>query len=250
MVSKKGISMVEIIDNLTMLQSGLNEVITHNWRENRTELDFMIASHMEMSELIDTTYEENGSKYSMGWKWWKGKNGERTMDSVDWSNLHPGVKNNIIIELTDLVFFTLSQKVLGDFSEPDEIVELHENDWINFMAITANNLLQRPGTALKHIILLADKIGFNIAAYYVAKLTLNLVRQSSGYKDGSYKKVVDGKEDNELLHDVIDGITIDAFEENFELVTNNIMQGVYKIFGMENSSENKDYASLKIIGGF
>jgi len=217
----------ETLDKLTLLQDALNELITTGWKENRTELDFMVASHMEMSELIDTTIIDGDTKHSLNWKWWKGKSGERTMDSVEWDNMHPAVKDNIKIELTDLLFFTLSQKRLGDLTGEDETVILNENDWINFMSITANNLLQRPGAALILILELAKKIDFNITAYYIAKHTLNHIRQLTGYKDGSYVKVNDGVEDNELLHDTIKTITEDDIDNNFNHVADSIMSRVY-----------------------
>jgi len=217
------------ITNLTTLQDGINEFITENWKEKRTELDFMVASHMEMSELIDTEYTENNVKHSVEWKWWKGKNGGRTMDSVDWENLHPKVTDNIKIELTDLVFFTLSQKILNDLTSDDEQFEVFTNDWITFMSITANNLLQRPGMALKQILSLASKLNFNVAAYYMAKHLLNYYRQISNYGVG-YEKIKNGKEDNELLHDIIMDITVEDIENNFEGTYNLIAERFFKIF--------------------
>lgn len=221
-----------VTEKITMLQDALNEFITTNWKQNRTELDFMVANHQEMAELIDTEEKEDGIKHALGWKWWKFAAGERTMDSVDWTNLNSKVVDNIKIELTDLLFFTLSQKVLNDHTDEDEFIPLAENDWLNFMSITANNLLQRPGASLMLIIQLAEKLNFNIAAYYIAKHTLNHIRQLGGYKDGSYKKVVDGKEDNELLHDAIASITMGDIEGNFDGVANNIMNNVYDIFNV------------------
>ena len=222
----------ETLDKLTLLQDALNELITPNWKENRTELDFMVANHQEMAELIDTTYEENGTKHALGWKWWKGAAGERTMDTVDWINMHEGVKDNIKIELTDLLFFTLSQKGLGDLTPDDEIVVLNNNDWVNFVTISANNLLQRTGTALILILLLAERIEFNITAYYVAKHTLNHIRQLTGYKDGSYVKVNNGVEDNELLHDIIKDISTSDIDNNFNMIADGIMAGVYDVFNV------------------
>jgi dUTP pyrophosphatase len=222
-----------LLDNLAFLQDALNEYITKNWQKNRTELDFMVANHQEMAELIETEFTADGNKHAMGWKWWKGAAGERTMDLVKWHELHSGVVDNIKIELTDLVFFTLSQKILNDHTGEDEIIQLSENDWLNFMSITANNLLQRPGAAMTLILELANKLEFNVAAYYVAKHTLNHIRQLSGYKDGSYKKVIDGKEDNELLHDVIAGITTEQMSNNFDTNANKIMNGVYDVFAVD-----------------
>ncbi len=234
----------ELLDNLSVLQDALNEYITKDWKLNRTELDFMVANHQEVAELIDTNIVIDGKKHEMGWKWWKGASGQRTMDFVAWDKLHPAVVDNIKIELTDLVFFTLSQKILEDLTGEDEIVQLNENDWVNFMSISAYNLMQRPGAAMIIIIELAKKLGFNIPAYYVAKHTLNYIRQLSGYKDGSYKKVVNGKEDNELLHDVIEGITVEEMASDFETQANKIMAGVYDVFSVD-ASNRKTFQDWK-----
>lgn len=223
----------ETLDKLTLLQDALNESITTDWKNNRTELDFMVANTLEMAELIDTTYTIDGKKHGLDWKWWKDNDSsKRTMDVVNWDDLHPKVLDNIKIELTDLLFFTLSQTVLGDLSDPDDYIALNENDWVNFMSIAAMNLLQRPKTALQMIILLAEKIDFNISAYYIAKHTLNHIRQLTGYKDGSYVKVNDGVEDNELLHSIIEKVTISDIEGNFNGVADTIMIGVYDTFNV------------------
>jgi len=61
-----------LLNNLSKLQDALNEYITPNWKENRTQLDFMVCNHQEMAELIDTNCIIDGEKYALNWKWWKG----------------------------------------------------------------------------------------------------------------------------------------------------------------------------------
>lgn len=227
-----------VTEKIAILQDALNEYITKDWKQNRTELDFMVASTLEMAELIDTKIEKDGKKYDTGWKWWKSiSNTERTMDVVNWELLHPEVVNNIKIELTDLLFFNLSQKGLNDHTDPDEFTQISDNDWLNFMSIVANSLLQRPGASLMLILQLAEKLKFNITAYYCAKHLLNYYRQLDGYKDGSYQKVVDGKEDNESLHDIIEGITNDDFDKDFDATYNLIAERFFKVF--KTTSENE-----------
>lgn len=218
-----------VIKNLTILQDALNEYITPDWKTNRTELDFMIASTIEMSELINTECIIDNKKQSLNWKWWKGADGARTMDNIDWSTVHPSVIDNIKIELTDLVFFTLSQKILEDLTDDDLPIELSNNDWLNFMSIITNNLIQRPGMALDLIIKLSDKINFNIAAYYCAKHLLNYYRQISKYGDG-YEKIKNGVEDNELLHVIINDITVEQLTTDFNQTYDLIAERFFKIF--------------------
>ena len=221
---------IKLLSKLATLQDGLNEFITKDWKKNRTELDFIVCNHMEMSELIDTNITENGVKHAMEWKWWKGNaKGGRTMDVVNWGDLHPAVVNNVKIELTDLLFFTLSQKIILDRTNDEEAVELSDNDWLNFMSISANMLLQRPGMSVSIIIALASKLELNLVSYYMAKHLLNYYRQISKYGEG-YEKMVNGVEDNELLHAMIDGITEEDVTKNFEETYNKISERFFKVF--------------------
>jgi dUTP pyrophosphatase len=228
----------QILDNLTFLQNGLNEFITPNWKQNRTPLDFMVASLLETAELIDTTCEIDGVKHSTDWKWWKSKSGVsgRTTDSVNWEALHPAVVDNIKIELTDLLFFTLSQKTLNDESGENSNYILPDNDWVSFMDIMLNNLRHCPGTALGIILQLSKKIDFNIISYYLAKHLLNYYRQISKYGDG-YEKIKNGKEDNELLHDIISDITFDQLENDFSGTYDLIAKRFFEIFKAPSEKE-------------
>ena len=45
---------------------------------------------------------------------------------------------------------------------------------------------------------------------YVGKNVLNFFRQDHGYKDGSYKKVWQGREDNEHLTEIQDSLDVSA----------------------------------------
>jgi len=48
---------------------------------------------------------------------------------------------------------------------------------------------------------------------YVGKNTLNFFRQDKGYKEGTYIKEWDGREDNEVLVEILN--KLDSEEENF-----------------------------------
>jgi hypothetical protein len=45
---------------------------------------------------------------------------------------------------------------------------------------------------------------------YVGKNVLNMFRQDNGYKEGSYNKIWNGREDNEYLADIIDDLDVDS----------------------------------------
>lgn len=227
----------QLLNNLTVLQESLNEFITPSWNKVRTELDFMIATQTELAELLNSEYTENGKKFTLPWKWWKNASPNHSNDTLDWTEVHPAVLNNVKIELTDLLFFTLSQKLLGDLTAEDELVAFDDNDWANIINIGTNSLVRRPGASLQLVVELATRLNFNIAAYYVAKHTLNYIRQLNGYRSGTYQKVIAGREDNDLLHDIIEGITIEMMEHDFYNQANNIMKRVYDAFAVD--AENR-----------
>jgi hypothetical protein len=60
---------------------------------------------------------------------------------------------------------------------------------------------------------------------YVGKNVLNFFRQDHGYKDGSYIKVWDGREDNEHLSDILGGL--DATAKDF---ADAVYQGLSRIY--------------------
>ena len=62
------------------------------------------------------------------------------------------------------------------------------------------------GELLSAYFILAMKCGLNLNALYqiyIGKNVLNQFRQNNGYKDGSYKKVWEGVEDNEVLNEIL-----------------------------------------------
>ena len=59
-------------------------------------------------------------------------------------------------------------------------------------------------------LLQCDMTADSLYRSYVGKNSLNFFRQDHGYKDGSYLKVWDGREDNEYLVDIINRLDSSA----------------------------------------
>jgi hypothetical protein len=55
---------------------------------------------------------------------------------------------------------------------------------------------------------------------YVAKNWLNTFRQENGYKDGTYRKIIDGVEDNKLLFKLVEEHGLEVAKEKFIEVYN------------------------------
>ncbi|GET85918.1 deoxyuridine triphosphatase, putative [Leishmania tarentolae] len=230
-----------ILHALTGLQDGLNVMIDASWHTTRSLDDWALAITMESAELLD----------SYPWKWWKNTNAKPDLA-------------NVTIELVDIFHFSLSgamqmrrtpaeeipavsrkplQEVLTTFrpakgytSDPDGVLFFPLTDTQNSIA-SFRNIIQlanayRFDDITTGVICAAEDLGFNLVAYYVAKHTLNCIRQLGGYKDGSYVKVNNGVEDNVLLHDCIKDVTFEEVLDATKYVEawNSIMSRVYEAF--------------------
>jgi len=156
-----------------------------------------------------------------GWKWWK-------KQECDLSQLQ--------MELVDIWHFTLSHILLenqGDESRsmaqlmaalsPDDAVSFDGNTYrIADLDLLAKLELSIGLAAAGRIslplfeALLADcDMDWNeLFCQYVGKNVLNFFRQDFGYKEGTYRKIWDGREDNEHLVEVMS--TLDSSADDFQ----------------------------------
>lgn len=235
-----------ILNSLAELQDGLNAMIDPSWRTVRSLDNWGLAITMESAELLD----------SYPWKWWKNINGEVDL---------PNVK----IELVDIFHFSLSgtmqlrstpedrvpqvtrkplKEVIHTFLPPSECAS--DPHGVLFFPLTDTqnaipsfrNVIQlanayRFDVITESIIYAAEDLGFNLVAYYVAKHTLNCIRQLGGYKNGTYVKINNGVEDNVVLHECIKDFTIeDVLDDNKYVASwNRIIARVYEAFQVKES---------------
>lgn len=148
-----------------------------------------------------------------GWKWWK----RQVMD-----------RDQYAIELIDIWHFALSHMIVGERGNLD--------DAATSIAMNLNNDYQREGlvfdgafypfktmSTLERLELMiglavARRFSFPLFATlmtdigmdwdelyrkYVGKNVLNFFRQDHGYKDGTYRKVWDDREDNAHMADIL-----------------------------------------------
>jgi dUTP pyrophosphatase len=228
-----------ILKKLSCLQGALNAFIDREWVQHRSPNDWALAVQLEAGELID----------SYPWKWWKNVKAQPNLA-------------NVKVELVDILHFTLSgsmqmlaQRAVAA-SEGLEVVEAAAKQRAALMQQlgleatirrpldeTANAVATFRGVMVlahmhefdlitEQVVAAAEDLGLNLVAFYVAKHTLNCIRQLGGYKDGTYVKVAAGKEDNELLHDVIAPFSVEEVtaEETHEGAWDRIMAGVYDAF--------------------
>ncbi|KUJ84698.1 dUTP diphosphatase [Microbulbifer flavimaris] len=165
------------------LQDEINSVVNTEWRGQN--FPWYRAIWVESAELLD----------HYGWKWWKKQSPE--MDQVK-------------LELVDIWHFGLSlelqhgapevvaERMLGEL----EATTARAGDFREHLeAFTLNTLASRSFDLVGFAQLMADvELDFaELYRRYVGKNVLNRFRQDNGYKDGSYVKTWQGREDNEHL---------------------------------------------------
>jgi dimeric dUTPase (all-alpha-NTP-PPase superfamily) len=195
------------LDELFATQDSLNRSIDQNWLDIRTERDWIRAFWLELAELIE----------SLPWKWWKA--------------VTPDV-DNIKIELVDCFHFLLSFILIREYKSKislkqlflDEVTKEKVGTEVDYKAmipklekVVAMFLNEEYEEGIKsYCEALLSVMSFeDLYTMYMSKNMLNYLRQEYGYRQGTYTKIIDGKEDNEYLYEFIkQGKTLDEVKKS------------------------------------
>jgi dimeric dUTPase (all-alpha-NTP-PPase superfamily) len=221
---------IEYIKEMFELQQKLNDETNgvgweNGYTKNGKIINWKRCIYMECAELID----------SFNWKHWK------DIDKpIDWENavievvdiwhfivslvLEDGKVNRgkgidrMVRDVTDIQGF--ERFVKEPYSLKDDASAEIINDIEKIIHETTGFKVEIYDSLLKNYFSLALKCGVNLKIlykYYVAKNVLNGFRQDHGYKDGSYTKVWNGKEDNVVMLEIMDAKILGADELYKEL---------------------------------
>lgn len=180
------------------LQDAMNSRVNADWRS--ADSAWYRAIWTECAEMLD----------HYGWKWWKHQSPD--LDQVR-------------LELVDIFHFAMSDYLLGHSDNGPvadrilaELADPHQESDIRVaietMAQTtiANHSMHFSDFAT--VMNLIDMDFDHLYRMYIGKNVLNFFRQDHGYKDGSYIKVWQGREDNEHLAELLD--ELDSESEGFK----------------------------------
>lgn len=192
--------MREQLKEMLQLQDRLNLTVDPNWLT--AKYPWHRAIRVEAAELTD----------HLGWKWWK-------KQEPDWDQAR--------LEVVDIWHFMLSmflQDAQGSVDTAVQIFEagmdvgdreifdvlgkkfclagltLHESVDVLSMFASLNYCFPK---LFEQVMTGVGLTWTELHRQYIAKNVLNLFRQAHGYKDGTYVKVWDGREDNEWLADLM-----------------------------------------------
>ena len=189
------------------LQASMNAKVDPNWITAR--YPYLRAVAIEGAEAIE----------HHGWKWWK-------KQDKDLSQLQ--------MELVDIWHFILSEILLRNDDNESSPLEYLLNalaDANNLQLIELDNTaykLKETDLVTKLELLIAISVARRIDlglfesimrdceltwtdlfCQYVGKNVLNMFRQDNGYKEGTYRKVWEGREDNEHLVEILESLNPD-----------------------------------------
>jgi len=169
------------------MQDAMNAHVNPDWRQAGNA--WYRAIWTECAEMLD----------HYGWKWWKHQQPEL---------------EQVRLELVDILHFAMSDYLLQDsdnsavatrieaeLSDPRQCDDIRSA--IEIMAQSTIAQQSMHFSEFANIMALIEMDFDQLYRTYVGKNVLNFFRQDHGYKDGSYVKIWDGREDNEHLVEVL-----------------------------------------------
>ncbi len=211
------------------LQQQLNdETNGKNWENGYNKYNRLInwrrCIYMECAELID----------SFNWKHWKD-----IKKDPNWENIKIEIvdiwhfvmslglefyKNNNLGDIKNLVDAVNSLENFKNFNIPTP----EENSLKDLEIIHLIEQLMKTVLDNKSFYEIADtffqsalycKLNFELLyKLYIAKNVLNKFRQDHGYKEGTYQKVWNGKEDNDVMLEILENRSLNATKLYQELL--------------------------------
>ncbi len=169
------------------MQDAMNARVNPDWRKAGNA--WYRAIWTECAEMLD----------HYGWKWWK--------------HQQPDLEQ-VRLELVDILHFAMSDYLLRD----DDVAAVatrieaelgdprQQQDLRVAIEIMAQSTIARQSmhfSDFASIMVLLEMDFDALYRSYVGKNVLNFFRQDHGYKDGSYIKVWQGREDNEHLVEIL-----------------------------------------------
>jgi len=185
--------MLRQVEIMLRLQDDMNHRIHPRWREQGNA--WYRAIWVETAEMLD----------HYGWKWWKKQ--------------APDLEQ-VRLELVDIWHFGLSHLLEGDVPPARIAAELERAlgvepgaDFRDDLECFAAATLHSKGFDIRGFGLLMRGVSLTpteLFHRYVGKNVLNFFRQDHGYLDGTYRKVWQGREDNEHLAEIVVGLDATA----------------------------------------
>lgn len=192
------------LNTMLTLQDGMNQKVNPQWLS--ANYAYLRAAMIESVEGIE----------HHGWKWWKAQHKDLPQLQMELVDIWHFALSSIIIQFDGDIAQSSSTiaKQLGSNTssvmfdgKSYDFTRLDILDNLQLMAgLCAANRFDVP--LFIKIVEQAEMNADELYRQYVGKNVLNFFRQDNGYKEGSYHKLWNGREDNEHLVDVLNALDI------------------------------------------
>ena len=209
----KGAVMKNKLVAMLKMQDEMNTRVHPQWREQ--DFAWSRAIWTECAELVE----------HYGWKWWKKQRPAIAQVKLEFIDIfHFGMSSLLLSGDTPeviaerMVAAMDAPKASGEFIEAVEVFagEVLTTREFNVGLFTA---------AMKSV----DMTFEELYQGYVGKNVLNFFRQDHGYKEGTYFKYWDGREDNEHLLELMKKVDVESTELRSELYAG--LEALYQELG-------------------
>ncbi|MBL4820203.1 MAG: dUTP diphosphatase [Gammaproteobacteria bacterium] len=207
------------------LQHGMNSKVDSNWLTTR--YPYLRAVVIEGAEAIE----------HHGWKWWKHQEHDRSQLQMELIDIWHFMLSELLLETEGRLAQACTSLLQGlDSPEDHQILEfdgksypIHNLNLISKLELLiGTSVARRIELGLFEAIMADCDMDWNeLFRQYVGKNVLNFFRQDNGYKQGNYRKIWDGKEDNEHLVEILERLDArdDQFQDNLYAALSSRYQG-------------------------
>ncbi len=192
------------LSTMLTLQDGMNKKVNPQWLS--AGYAYLRAAMIESVEGIE----------HHGWKWWKAQHKDLPQLQMELVDIWHFALSDIIIKFSgDVVKSaqTIAEQLASKRSTVTfDGIEYHfsQQDILDNLELMAG-LCAAKRFDVPLFIKIAEQAEMNsdeLYRQYVGKNVLNFFRQDHGYKDGTYIKVWNDREDNEYLVDILNSLDI------------------------------------------
>ena len=194
----------EQASTMLSLQMSMNAKVDPDWLAAR--YPYLRAVAIEGAEAIE----------HHGWKWWKKQEKDLPQLQMELIDIWHFILSEILLRNSGNVDASLAAlMILLDSANTQKIIDFDDQQYsideldllTKLELLIALSVVRRIELSLFQSIMSKCQIGWlDLYRQYVGKNVLNMFRQDHGYKDGSYQKIWDGREDNEYLVEIIDSL--------------------------------------------
>jgi hypothetical protein len=186
--------MKEKILAMLEMQDAMNSKVNPAWRDAGNA--WYRAIWTECAEMLD----------HYGWKWWKHQQHDMDQVRLEIVDIWHFAMSDLLVKASSVD--EVADAIAGDLMQPEDAPDIRAA--IEMLAL---HTLQTKSANVPFFASLMQHAGMtfdDLYRMYVGKNVLNFFRQDHGYKDGSYIKSWNDREDNEHLADILTSLNPDS----------------------------------------